>query len=245
VAVGELAALARERGLLAIEDQGSGCLLDTARFGIGGALREPMVQESLAAGVDLVCFSGDKLLGGPQAGIIAGKAAPVARLKRHPLARALRLDKATIAALAATLLHYRLGEAAREIPVWQMIGAPEAALRRRASAWSRRLRARGVLAAARPAESAIGGGSLPGVTLPTTVAAITPAGRSVDALAAALRAGAVPVVGRIAGETLALDPRTVAPGDEAALLAAVVEAAGRAAGDGDGGGGTALDTPGR
>ncbi|HEY7294372.1 MAG TPA: L-seryl-tRNA(Sec) selenium transferase, partial [Dehalococcoidia bacterium] len=118
VPIAALTNLGGERRISVIADQGSGCLLDTARFGIGGDLREPTVQESVAAGVSAVCFSGDKLLGGPQAGIIAGKREIVDRLKRHPLTRALRLDKLAIAGLAATLLHYRLGEAEREVPVW-------------------------------------------------------------------------------------------------------------------------------
>lgn len=225
VAPVELAALGRERGVPVLDDQGSGCLLDTTTFGIGGTLREPMVQESVRAGVDLVCFSGDKLLGGPQAGIIAGKAAWIGRLKRHPLVRALRLDKAAIAGLAATLLHYRLGEAERAVPVWQMLGAPPEALARRARRWARQLREAGLDATAQRDQSAIGGGSLPGALLPTTVVALAPpTGLSVDAFAARLRQAqppAMPVIGRIVEERLFLDPRTVLPTDEAPLLAAL------------------------
>jgi len=220
-----LAALGHSRGVMVVDDQGSGCLLDTIRFGIPAATREPLVQESVAAGVDLVCFSGDKLLGGPQAGIIAGKADVIARLKRHPLARALRLDKGTIAALASTLLHYRLGKAETEVPVWQMIGATPESLTRRAASWARRLRREGIDARAMGDESAIGGGSLPGVTLPTTVVAVrAPAGRSIDILASLLRGGETSVVGRIADDRLLLDPRTVQRDEEKWLLAAVVAA---------------------
>jgi len=225
VAPGALAALGRSRSVTVVDDQGSGCLLDTTRFGIPAAVREPLVQESVAAGVDLVCFSGDKLLGGPQAGIIAGKADVIAHLKRHPLARALRLDKGTIAALAATLLHYRLGEAETEVPVWRMIGAPSETLKRRASSWALRLRREGIDARAVGDESAIGGGSLPGVMLPTTVIAIRPPpGRGIDDLAALLRGGETPVVARIAEDRLLLDPRTVEREEERRLLAAVVVA---------------------
>ena len=210
VEIDALAALGRERGIPVIADQGSGCLLETEAFGIPPALHEPTVQEQVRAGADLVCFSGDKLLGGPQAGIICGRAEPIARLKRHPLARALRLDKGTIAALAATLLHSRVGEAVREVPVWRMIGAPESELRRRAQTLARRLRAAGVDAHARRDESAIGGGSLPGVTLPTWVASFAPpAGVSVDELARALRLGEPALIGRIADEMLVLDARTL------------------------------------
>jgi L-seryl-tRNA(Ser) seleniumtransferase len=222
VPIRELAALAHERGILCVDDTGSGCLLDTTAFGISAALREPTVQESLEAGADLVCFSGDKLLGGPQAGIIAGRRDLIARLKRHPLTRALRLDKLAIAALAATFMHYRAGEAAREIPVWQMIGAPLPALEARARRWARRLARAGVRVTVQPDESAIGGGSLPGVTLPTWVLAIEPRhGRTVDQVAAELRRRRPPVVGHIADDRLVIDPRTVLPDDEAPLLEAL------------------------
>ncbi|HEV2121587.1 MAG TPA: L-seryl-tRNA(Sec) selenium transferase, partial [Chloroflexota bacterium] len=133
----ELARLGQERGVPTVDDQGSGCLLDTTPFGIGGDLREPSVPESVRAGVSLVCFSGDKLLGGPQAGIIAGRPDLIQRLKAHPLTRALRPDKVAIAGLSATLLHYRLGQAEREIPVWRMIGTPLDELETRARRWIR------------------------------------------------------------------------------------------------------------
>jgi L-seryl-tRNA(Ser) seleniumtransferase len=217
-----LASLGRERQVMVVDDQGSGCLLDTTPFGIGGQLREPMVQESIQGGVDLVCFSGDKLLGGPQAGIIAGRADLIGRLKRHPLTRALRLDKVAIAGLNATMMHYRLGEADREIPVWCMIGATPEALAQRARRWARRLQRLGVKASILSDHSAIGGGSLPGVTLPTTVIALTPpAGMPVDALAARLRCANPPVVGRIAEDRLLLDPRTVPVPDEPDMLRGV------------------------
>ena len=164
--LGEMAAAAHQAGIPLVDDLGSGTLLDTARYGLG---HEPMVQESLAAGADLVCFSGDKLLGGPQAGIIVGRAELVMRLKKHPLARAIRADKLCLAALSATLLHYLKDEAEREIPIWRMIAAPAEAVRQRAQAWQAALGQGEVL----PSQSTVGGGSLPGETLPTFVLALT------------------------------------------------------------------------
>jgi L-seryl-tRNA(Ser) seleniumtransferase len=129
----EITATAHQAGIPVVDDLGSGALLDTAKFGMA---HEPTVSESLAAGVDLVCFSGDKLLGGPQAGIIIGRSDLVARLKKHPLARALRADKLCLAALSATLLHYLKDNAEREIPVWRMISIPVDILRQRAESWA-------------------------------------------------------------------------------------------------------------
>src|SRR5690242_9705779 len=173
VPVADLVALARPRGLWVVDDVGSGALLPTAAYGLAP---EPQVQESVAAGADLVCFSGDKLLGGPQAGLIVGRAAWVDRLRRHPLARALRVDKVTLAGLEATLLHYLKGEAPAEVPIWQMISAAPADLERRAAGWAAALAARGVPAQVVPGRSAVGGGSLPGETLPTCLLAVVPEG---------------------------------------------------------------------
>jgi len=164
--LGEMAAAAHKADIPLVDDLGSGALLDTARYGMG---HEPTVQESLAAGADLVCFSGDKLLGGPQAGIIVGRAELVSRLKKHPLARAVRADKLCLAALSATLLHYLKDEAEREIPIWRMIAACAQAIRARAQAWQAALGQGEVL----PSQSTVGGGSLPGETLPTFVLALT------------------------------------------------------------------------
>jgi len=207
----QLAALAQQHGLLAVDDLGSGTLLDTAAFGLQS---EPTIGESIAAGMDLVCFSGDKLLGGPQAGIIVGKAAAIAPLKRHPLARALRVDKLSYAALLATLQHYRRGEATAQIPVWQMIAQPLAQIQQRAEAWAAQLGGR-VIAG----ESTIGGGSLPGATLPSALLAIDSA--APQALCAALRRADTPIIARIAQSQVLLDPRTVLPGQEATLLRAL------------------------
>lgn len=217
----ELSALARERGLLLFDDLGSGCLLDSSRYGLA---KEPTPQESLAAGADIVLFSGDKLLGGPQAGIILGRADLVAALRRHPLARAVRTDKASIAALNATLLHYAKGEAAEKVPVWRMIAAGEREMQRRA----RRLaRAVGHGAQAVPGRSMVGGGSLPEESLPTHLVAIPPQPEtSVDELASRLRLGDPAIVGRIEHDRLLLDPRTIEPGDDAGVRAAVLRAFG-------------------
>ncbi len=208
----ELRGVAGEHGLLLLDDIGSGCLLDTTRFGLG---HEPTPQESLADGADLVMFSGDKLLGGPQAGIIVGRASLIGQLRQHPLARALRLDKATTAGLAATLRHYALGEAESAIPVWRMIAAPPERMRERAEAWRTALGVGEVV----EAESMVGGGSLPGEGLPTWALAIASA--EPDRMAARLRSSPTPVVGRVERDALLLDPRTVAEAEEAALLSAL------------------------
>jgi L-seryl-tRNA(Ser) seleniumtransferase len=220
----ELATLARERDLATLDDLGSGTLLSTAPYGLAP---EPTVQESIAAGADLVTFSGDKLLGGPQAGLIVGRADLVAKLRRHPLARALRVDKTTLAGLEATLLAYLRGRAAEEIPVWHMIAATPDALRARAERLAaaidrdarRGMKGEGWRASVVSCESAVGGGSLPGETLPSYAVAIE--GIPPDALARALRHAAPPVVGRIAEQRLLLDVRTVLVGQEAALVEAV------------------------
>jgi L-seryl-tRNA(Ser) seleniumtransferase len=217
--VEDLVRLAHEHGLLLLDDLGSGCLIDTSQFGLAA---EPTVQESVAAGADLTLFSGDKLLGGPQAGIIVGREELVARLRRHPLARALRLDKASVAALAATAIHYVRGEALEKIPVWRMIAMPLATIERRARRWARAI---GAPARILHGRSMVGGGSLPEEGLPTRVIAI-PAhgGRSVTELAQRLRLGQPPVIGRIEHDQLLLDPRTVAPEDDSALMEAVAAA---------------------
>ncbi|MFQ5858369.1 MAG: L-seryl-tRNA(Sec) selenium transferase [Anaerolineae bacterium] len=237
----ELVALGAERGLPVLDDLGSGSLIDTTAYGL---MPEPTVQASVEAcpelgrraGADLVCFSGDKLLGGPQAGVIVGKAELVERIKRFPMTRALRVDKTTLAGLQATLSSYVRGRATEEIPVWRMISTPAAMLERRALAWADHLRAAlrqpfpstglrtddraqdatGVMVRVEPAESTVGGGSLPGETLPTHVLAISV--HSPDTLAAELRASDPPVIGRIENDQLLLDPRTVLPEQDQQLL---------------------------
>ena len=221
VALKSLAVLARERRLLLIDDLGSGCLLDTTPFGLAA---EPRVQESLAAGADLVLFSGDKLLGGPQAGIILGKSELIEALRRHPLARALRPDKATIAALGATLSHYVVGDAVEQVPVWRMIALPPATVDRRARRWARAVGAGATVIEGR---SMVGGGSLPEESLPTRLLALPPqAGAGVEELARRLRQSDPPVVGRVEHDRLLLDPRTVDPGDDARVIHALKAALG-------------------
>jgi L-seryl-tRNA(Ser) seleniumtransferase len=215
----EMVVLAAQHGLYVFDDLGSGTLLDTAAYGLA---HEPTIQESIAAGASLVTCSGDKLLGGPQAGIILGRADLVAQLKRFPLTRALRVDKITLAGLQATLRHYLLGEAVVKVPVWRMIDLDEASLGRRARAWVRKLRRLGVEAQVVAGSSTVGGGSLPGETLPTRLVALV-AG-SPDAIAARLRVGDPPVIARIQDGRLALDPRTVLPEQDGVLLRCVAEA---------------------
>jgi L-seryl-tRNA(Ser) seleniumtransferase len=151
VPLSDLVALGREHGLVVVDDLGSGSLLDTSQFGLAA---EPLVAESLSAGADLVTFSGDKLLGAPQAGLIVGRSEAVARLRQHPFTRALRPGKSTLAGLHATLLHYARGEALEHVPVWRMISASEATMTERASAWLSALTDRGVTARTAPGQSA-------------------------------------------------------------------------------------------
>ena len=219
--LGELVALARRRDLWVVDDLGSGALLPTAPYGLAP---EPTVAERVRAGADLVCFSGDKLLGGPQAGLIVGRAAAVALVRRHPLLRALRLDKVALAGLAATLAHYERGEALREIPVWRAIARPLDELEAAARRWQARVAGRAPHAEVRRGESAVGGGTLPGETLPTWLLALP----STDpaALLARLRQAPTPVVARVGDGAVLLDPRTVLEGEEPALLAALEAALG-------------------
>jgi len=219
VGLTQLAEIAQQHGLLTVEDLGSGCFLDTSAFGLA---HEPTVREALEQGADLVCFSGDKLLGGPQAGIIVGRADLISSLKRHPLSRALRVDKTTIAGIQATLLHYAREEATEKIPVWQMIGAKLEELEQRAVSWADRLGGLSSHIEVVPGLSTVGGGSLPGETLPTRLVAFRHV--SPDTLAQQLRMGDPPVVGRIEAGQYLLDPRTVLPGEEQDLLIAVERA---------------------
>jgi L-seryl-tRNA(Ser) seleniumtransferase len=208
----EMADIAHRHGALLVDDLGSGALLDTAAYGLE---HEPMPQESLAAGADLVAFSGDKLLGGPQAGILVGEKTLIETLKQHPLARAVRADKLCLAGLMATLDHYRRGEAVAKIPVWQMIARPLADLRATAERWA--LVTGGTVV---EGESAVGGGSLPGETLPTVLLALDVP--HLDAFAAQLRAANPPIIARIAANRLLFDPRTVLAGQEQMMLNTLV-----------------------
>jgi L-seryl-tRNA(Ser) seleniumtransferase len=216
--IGEIASLAHSRGVMMIDDIGSGCLLDTRQFGL---LEEPTPHDSLKAGSDLVLFSGDKLLGGPQAGIIAGRPDLIETLQRHPLARALRMDKGSIAGLNATLSHYYRGEALQKVPVWRMISTPLEALEESAQRWVSAIGSGSTVVDGR---SMIGGGSLPEESLASRLIALH--SNDVEALAQRLRTGRTAVVGRIEHDALLLDPRTVQPGEDEALGAAVREALG-------------------
>jgi len=211
VAIEELTQLGERYGLTVLDDLGSGCLLDTARFGLDP---EPTVQQSIAAGVGLAMFSADKLLGGPQAGIIVGQGSLVAKLQRHPLARTVRIDKIRLAGLAVTLIHYLKGEAETKIPVWRMISMPLEEIEERAQKWHQFL---GGAASIVEGASVVGGGSLPGGTLPTRLVAISGRGK-VKELADKLRRGSPLVIGRIENDLLLLDPRTVLLEEEEALL---------------------------
>src|SRR5436853_101619 len=152
-----MAELAHQHGLLLMDDLGSGCLLASEHYGLG---HEPMPQESIAAGADVVCFSGDKLLGGPQTGILVGKAAALKHISKHPLMRAMRIDKMTLAALEATLRHYQREEAETHIPIWRMIAASPTSLAGRAASWVSTLQKYGIPARMQRGESTVGGGSL-------------------------------------------------------------------------------------
>jgi L-seryl-tRNA(Ser) seleniumtransferase len=223
----ELAALAHAHGALVVDDLGSGALLDTAAFGLA---HEQTPAERLSAGADLVTFSGDKLMGGPQAGLIVGRADLVARIRKDPLARAMRPDKVTLAGVAATLGLYRAGLASTQIPVWRMIATPLAEIRARAERLLFRLRVSTVEGiSVVDVRSTVGGGSLPGETLPSIGLALS--ARRPEAVLAALRANDPAVVGRIEGGRVVLDLRTVDPGFDDALGQAVADAlAGGAAG---------------
>jgi L-seryl-tRNA(Ser) seleniumtransferase len=212
-----VARVAHEHGAIVIDDLGSGAFLDTARYGLA---HEPTPAERLAAGADLVTFSGDKLVGGPQAGLIVGRADLVARIRRDPLARAVRPEKVTLAALAATLGLYRAGLATTRIPVWRMIAAPAAGLRARAEAVRAGIPAGG-RSRLRVADmtAAVGGGSLPGETLPSAGLALD--GRGAAAIAERLRTGDPAVLARVADGAVWLDLRTVAPDEDAGLADAL------------------------
>ena len=210
----EIVRVARDAGVMVIDDLGSGCLLDTTVYGLPP---EPTPQASIAAGADVVTFSGDKLLGGPQAGLIVGRADAVAKLKRHPLARAVRLDKASIAGLAATLRIYLDGAVETKLPVWRMVSAPLDGLDTRARSIAARI---GLAASVIDGRSMIGGGSLPEESLPSRIVAVKPPS-GVNATAMAARLRSLDVVARIEDAQVLLDPRTVAPADDERLADAV------------------------
>ena len=219
--IAELVEIGARRGVPVLHDLGSGCLLDSAQYGL---MHEPMPQESVKAGVGLSFFSGDKLLGGPQAGIIAGAKALVDVVAQHPLARAVRIDKLSMAALAATLEHYARGQAQDKVPIWRMIAMSADEAKARAASWVEEIGA-GVKVI--EAESTIGGGSLPGETLPTWALAIEcEAFGGAEVVAKRLRDTSTPVMGRIDAGRVVLDVRTVLPVEDSSLIAAVKHALG-------------------
>lgn len=220
VELADLAALARNHNLLTIDDAGSGQAIDLAPFGLPG---EPLVSAGIAAGADLVLFSGDKLLGGPQAGIVAGRAVLIHRIEKDPLMRAFRLDKMTLAALEATLRLYRdPARVLREVPALKMLTTSPEELKRRAEAFAERLRVLPKLEVEVRDDSAFaGGGSLPEIALPTTVIALRVKVISESDLASRLRSGTPPVVARIQDGRVLLDLRTVFERQEDELFEAI------------------------
>lgn len=213
----DLVALANRNNLPVFDDLGSGCFLDTTEFGLAP---EPMIQQSVALGAGLIFFSGDKLVGGPQAGIILGRRQFIDKLRKHSLARAVRIDKVRLAGLIATLLHYLKNEATTKIPVWRMISAPLAEIEQRAERWAQAL---GDLAQVIDGETMIGGGSLPGGTLPTKLVALGDRkDRSLARrLGRKLRSQEIPIIGRVSEDMLLLDPRSVLPEENEIMLRAL------------------------
>jgi L-seryl-tRNA(Ser) seleniumtransferase len=208
----ELAEIAHQAGIPLVDDLGSGALLDTAQFGLG---HEPMVSEALLSGADLVCFSGDKLLGGPQAGIIVGKADLVAKLKKYPMARAIRADKLCLAALSATLIHYLKDEACAEIPIWRMISMSIDTIHQRAQSMMDTLGVGELI----ESQSTVGGGSLPDEVLPTIVFALSV--RSPNNILDRLRTCQPPIIARVEADKVIFDPRTIMPEQENVLLSSI------------------------
>lgn len=208
----EITRVAHEAGIPVVDDLGSGTLIDTEKYGL---IHEKTVQESLAAGADVVSFSGDKLLGGPQAGIIVGRADLLKKIKKHPLARAVRADKVALAGITANLMHYLKDEAEREIPIWRMIATTPEQNKSRAVIWQKKLGQGKIV----EGKSAVGGGSLPGETLPTWLLSLNVP--KPDDFLAALRKENPAVIARTENDKVLLDPRTVLPEQEGALLVAL------------------------
>jgi L-seryl-tRNA(Ser) seleniumtransferase len=232
VEVTDLVALARQRNLPVMEDLGSGALLDLECLGLR---REPLAADGIKAGVDLVTFSGDKLLGGPQAGVLVGRREILARARRNPLARSVRIDKLCLAALEATLRLYCEPERAlREVPILRMLSLPAEAVGQRAEALAAWLRAKrpDLILAVEEETSEVGGGALPLQRIPTRVLALRPTHESAGSLEVRLRRARPPVLVRIKGDRVLLDLRTVDPAEEPSLLQALSEALAPATGGG-------------
>ena len=217
----DMVAVGTKHGIPVINDLGSGCLVDTRKYGLD---QEPQAQDSISVGAALTLFSGDKLLGGPQAGLIAGEKRWVDLVSKHPLARAVRIDKMTLSMIAATLVSYLKGAHEEEIPIWKMISMSEADIARRAAMWQ----TESGVGEVHRARSAVGGGSLPGQTLPTSVLTIEPSG-SADRFSANLRRAPVAVIARIENDRILLDPRTVLATQDHAVAEAIKFAVGQSA----------------
>ncbi len=205
----DIVELAHKASIFVVDDLGSGTFIDTAKFGLA---HEPTIQESITAGVDVVCFSGDKLLGGPQAGIIVGRKELIDKIKKHPLARAVRADKLCLAGLTATLLHYLKDDAEREIPIWRMMSLTLKQVKGRAEAWKNELGQGDVV----EGESTVGGGSLPGESINTWLLSLEV--KSPDKFLKKLRNQNPPIIARTENDKVLFDPRTVLPEQEGALL---------------------------
>jgi len=205
----ELIDVGRQHDLPVLDDLGSGALLDTVEYGLG---HEPMVQESVLEGAPLIAFSGDKLVGGPQAGIVVGEKALIDQLRKHPMARAVRPDKMSLAGLSATLNHYLMDEAPETVPVWMMIAASEDQMKSRAEEWKQQLGTGEVVSG----RSTVGGGSLPEETLPTKLLALE--ARHPNEFADRLRQVDPPIIARVEDDRVVCDPRTVLPNQEERLL---------------------------
>jgi L-seryl-tRNA(Ser) seleniumtransferase len=218
VSIEQLAALGRRHGLPVIDDIGSGALIDFSRFGLAG---EPIARQSLVMGADLVLFSGDKLLGGPQCGIIVGRRRLLETLAQHPLSRALRVDKITLAALAATLrLYRRPDEVQNTIPLLQLLSTSLQNLQNRAERLAPQLQAAPLIRTAEAVQgsSYLGGGAVPTQQVPSWCVALTPAKGTVDALARDLRLAVPSVYGRVQNEQLLLDLRSVLPDQDLQIV---------------------------
>ncbi|MCP4420239.1 MAG: L-seryl-tRNA(Sec) selenium transferase [Chloroflexi bacterium] len=213
----ELAELCQAHDLPLLYDQGSGALLDSAPYGLEP---EPTVLDGLAAGAEIVAFSGDKLLGGPQAGILCGRQSLISQLKRHPLARAVRADKLCLAGISATLTHYLRGNATIEVPIWRMIARPLAEIQSEAESWAAQLQGTGIRAEVVNGRSTVGGGSLPGTSLPSRLLSVQQG--ELDQLASRLRQEAFPVIGRIQDGRFLIDPRTILPEQVEMMLQSLI-----------------------
>jgi len=220
VPIAELSTLARKRNLPLVYDLGSGAMLDTADFGLE---HEPTVQETLRDGADIVCFSGDKLLGGPQAGLIAGKRKLIQPLLSHPLMRVIRLDKLSAIALETTVKSYLDKTAVSDIPVWHMMAATLPDLQARAGAIVRKLKAAGISAKAVKGVSMVGGGTLPEQSLPTALVSIKPEG-SMEAFSRRMRLSEPPLVARVEKDSILIDMRTVFLAQDSLLVSVIASA---------------------